>query len=109
MAASRRTDATWRPMRAVMDVLVVLAVLVLLRMTIGFFGGVAASGPGAWYLSVTRALVPPIAGAWSVRSPYGGVFSVDAGMVIVILLFAEWLLSRAAAGGVGKPTRGTGA
>ena len=88
MAASRRTDATWRPIRALMDVLLVLAVLVLVRLVVGFFGGVAASAPGAWYLTATRALVPPLAGAWSVRSPYGGVFSVDAGMVIVTLLFA---------------------
>jgi hypothetical protein len=50
---------------------------------------------GAWYLELTSRLVPPVAGDWAVRSPYGGVFSVDTGMVIVFLLFMEWMLARA--------------
>jgi hypothetical protein len=88
-----------------MDVLLVLAILVAVRLTIGFFGPLAATTVGAWYLGVTHALVPPIAGAWAVRTPYGGVFSVDAGIVIVVLLVAEWLLATVAARPSGRRTR----
>ena len=96
MARPRGADTDSGPLRILMDVLLVLAVLVLVRLVVAFFGVLAVSGPGAWYLGATRALVPPIAGAWSVRSPYGGVFSIDAGIVILVLLLAEWLFAMAA-------------
>ena len=105
MARERRTETDRRPLRILMDVLLVLAVLVLLRLVVGFFGTLAVSGAGAWYLAATRALVPPVAGAWSISSPYGGVFSVDAGIVIMVLLLAEWLFAAAAARPAGRSTR----
>jgi len=88
----RRTDEQpSRPLRLVSDVLLVLAVLVLLRLVVSFFGVLAVSGMGSWYLRLTGALVPPVAGVWVVRSPYGGVFSIDAAIVVAVLLLAEWL------------------
>jgi hypothetical protein len=90
----RRTDKQpSRPLRAIMDVLVVLAALVCARLVIAFFGVLAASGIGSWYLTLTGALVPPIAGTWILRSPYGGVFSMDAAILVVLLLLAEWLVA----------------
>jgi len=104
MARARRIDVPSWPTRALMDALLVLAVMVFLRMLVAFFATVAASAAGSWYLSATRSLVPPIAGAWSIRSPYGGAFSVDAGIVIVVLLFAEWLLAAASSRAAEKGT-----
>jgi hypothetical protein len=80
-----------------MDIVLVLALLVFARLVVSFFGVLAVSTAGSWYLNATRAIVPPIIGAWSVRSPYGGVFSVDAGIVIVVLLVIEWLVAVASA------------
>jgi hypothetical protein len=80
---------------ALMDVVLVLAVLLLARLIIGFFQALAISQIGGWYLELTSRLVPPIAGGWAVRSPNSGVFSVDTGIVIVLLLIVEWLLARA--------------
>ena len=97
MARRRATRTDSVPLRVFMDILLVLAVLVFVRLVVSFFGVLAVSNAGAWYLTATRALVPPIAGAWSIRSPYGGVFSVDAGIVIVGLLVAEWLFAVASA------------
>jgi hypothetical protein len=80
---------------ALMDVVLVLALLLLVRLLFGFFQVLAINQAGAWYLELTSRLVPPIAGDWAVRSPYGGVFSVDTGIVIVFLLLMEWVLARA--------------
>jgi len=104
MARSRSTERESRPIRVVMDVLLVLAVLIFMRLVLAFFGVLAASMTGAWYLTMTRALVPPIAGGWAVRSPYAGVFSVDAAIVVVVLLVAEWLLAVMADSGTKRPT-----
>ena len=93
MAQPSKTGAPTRPFMAVMDVILVLVALAVLRLIIGFFGPLAASVGGAAYLSLTRHLIPPLAASWSVSSPYGGVFSVDAAILIVVLLAAEWLLS----------------
>jgi hypothetical protein len=80
---------------ALMDVVLVLAVLLLARLVVGFFQILMVNQAGAWYLELTSRLAPPIAGGWAVRSPYGGVFSVDTGMVIVVLVLIEWILARA--------------
>ncbi len=78
---------------AVMDVLLVIAVLLLARLAIGFFSVTATSAFGAWYLRLTAPVALPVAGGWAVRTPYGGAFLVDTGIVILGLLVLEWLLS----------------
>ena len=103
MARMRPTQGEARSIRVVMDVLLVLAVLMFFRLVIGFFGVLAASPTGAWYLTITRGLVPSVAGGWVVRSPYGGVFSVDAAIVIVVLLAIEWLLAARSASPANGP------
>jgi hypothetical protein len=78
---------------ALMDAALVLAALVLIRLAVGFFGATTVHPMGHWYLEVTKHLVVPVVGDWAVRTPYGGVFSVDAGIVILGLLVAEWALA----------------
>ena len=85
--------------RVLMDSALVLAVLVLMRMLVGYFGSTAVAPVGRWFLTVTSPLVPPLAGGHLVPTPYGGQFSVDATAVIVILLLIEW----AFAVGFGRP------
>ena len=84
-----------RMLTALMDVVLVLAVLLLVRLVIGFFSAAAITPAGAWYLQITSRLVPPVVGDRSVITPYGGVFSVDTGIVIFGLLFIEWVLASA--------------
>jgi hypothetical protein len=93
--APSREDRMVIAITALMDVVLVLAILLLLRLVTGFFQTLSVSQTGTWYLAVTSHLVPPVAGDWAVRSPYGGVFSVDTGIVIVFLLFTEWALAKA--------------
>jgi hypothetical protein len=80
---------------ALMDVALVLAVLLTGRLFVGFFSAVSVTQFGSWYLVVTSHLAPPLAGNWSVRTPYGGAFSVDTGIVIIGLLLIEWALATA--------------
>ena len=85
--------------RVLMDVALVLAVLVLMRMLVGYFGSTAVAPVGRVFLSVTSPLVPPVAGGHSMPTPYGGQFSLDATAFIVILLFVEWVFAVA----LGRP------
>ena len=78
---------------ALMDAALVLALLLLLRLAVGFFGVMTVHPAGHWYLAVTRPLAVPVVGGWAPRTPYGGVFSVDAGIVILGLLVVEWALA----------------
>jgi hypothetical protein len=75
----------------VMDVLVAVAVMALAHLVFGFFGTAAASSWGKGILGVTGMFVLPF-GIEPVRTPYAGLFEVDAAATIVILLAAEWLL-----------------
>ncbi len=91
---ARSTDQQARTvLTAVIDILLVMAVLLLLRLVVGFFSAAATTALGTWYLRVTDPLAPHVAGGWSVRTPYGGVFSVDTGIVIIGLLMLEWLIA----------------
>jgi hypothetical protein len=75
----------------VMDVLVAVAVMVLTHLVFAFFGTVAASSWGKGILGITGMFVLPL-GIDGVRTPYAGVFKVDAAATIMVLLVAEWLL-----------------
>lgn len=75
-----------------MDILVVVAIALTLRLVVGFFGVMAQQEWGKTLLDVTRFLVVPF-GIESIETPYGGVFDVNATLTIVVLLFGEWLLS----------------
>jgi hypothetical protein len=78
-----------------MDAALVLAVLVLMRMLVGYFGTTSVAPAGHYFLAITSPLVPPVAGGHSMPTPYGGQFSLDATAVIVILLFVEWVFAAA--------------
>ena len=74
------------------NVLIVWAILLAARLVALFTAQFAASGLGSAVVSFTNYLVIPF-GFAAIRTPYGGVFSVNAAITIVILLVAEWFLS----------------
>ena len=88
----RGARATGSAITFVMNALLVLAVLLLLRFVVEFFGALAASDAGRVLVALTDVLHVPL-GLTAPRTPYGGVFDSDAAVTILLLLFVEWLLS----------------
>jgi hypothetical protein len=75
----------------VMDLLVVVAIILVLRVVVEFFGALTAAAWGKSTLAATRVLVVP----WKVKpvsTPYGGAFDIDASLTVLLLLAAEWAL-----------------
>lgn len=75
-----------------MDILVVLAIALTVRLVVVFFGQLAAQGWGHAVVAITDRMVIPF-GVSAIKTPYGGVFDVQAALTIVVLLGAEWVLS----------------
>ncbi len=75
-----------------MNVLVIIAVLLTLRIVARYFGMLSSSGPGELLVSASSVFVLPLA-LTDIRSLYGGVFDVNASVTVMIVLLAEWLLS----------------
>lgn len=75
----------------VMDILIALAVLMTGALVIGFFGSLAATTWGEAVLKVADSINLPT-GIAGIKTPYGGVFSIDFAINIAVLLLAEWLL-----------------
>jgi type III secretory pathway component EscS len=76
----------------VMDILWVVAVALVVRIVVAFFGTLAASDLGAKYLELSRYLVIPF-GVDAIATPYAGSFDVDATITVGLLLLVEWGLS----------------
>ncbi|MHB1340333.1 MAG: hypothetical protein ACYC77_03390 [Coriobacteriia bacterium] len=76
----------------VMDVLVLLAVCLTVGVVVRFFGGLADTGVGEQYLRFVSVITLPL-GIESFKTPYGGVFDVNAAVSIGIVLLVEWALS----------------
>ena len=85
-----------KPLRAIltvaMDVLVVVAIAETIRIVVLFFGQLSSQGWG----EVVVALTDPITisfGAEAIKTPYGGVFDVNAAATVVAVLVLEFVLS----------------
>ena len=85
-----------KPIRSVitilMNLLIVLAVLLVARLLVLFFGSLAAQTWGEAIVRVTDFIVIPF-GVDPIKTPYGGIFDVDAAIMIVALIIGEWVLS----------------
>lgn len=93
--------ARTNPLRTVftvlMDLLIVVAIALTVRMVVMFFGQLAAQGWGQALVALTDPVTLPF-GAWlgfgaRITTPYGGVFDAEAGLTVVALLVVEWVLS----------------
>ncbi len=75
-----------------MNVLVVLAIALTLRLVVLFFGQLAAQSWAEAVVALTDPITLPVA-VEPIKTPYGGVFDVAAAVTVIALLAAEWLLS----------------
>jgi len=80
-------------MSIAMDVLIVCAIAVTLRIGVRFFGQFANQGWGRAVIGLTALVVLPF-GLHAVRTPYGGVFDVSAALTVAAYLVVEWVLAR---------------
>jgi len=85
-----------KPLRTVftviMDVLVVVAIAVTVRVVVLFFGTLAAQGWAEAIVAITDPVIIPF-GVDAIKTPYGGVFDVNAALTVAVVLVLEWLLS----------------
>lgn len=85
-----------KPLRTVltivMDILVAVAIAVTIRLVIDFFGQLSSQVWGKAISALTQPLIVPL-GIEAIKTPYGGVFNVNAAFSVVLFLLAEWLLS----------------
>jgi hypothetical protein len=74
-----------------MDVLVVVAVVLVAHLVIVFFGQIAGQAWAKSVVDITRRVVVPLGGG-AIKTPYGGVFDMNAAGTVLIVLGIEWLL-----------------
>jgi uncharacterized protein YggT (Ycf19 family) len=75
-----------------MNILIVVSIALTVRLVVMFFGQLAAQGWGETVVALTSPVVIPF-GVAAIKTPYGGVFDVNAALTIVALLAIEWILS----------------
>lgn len=75
------------------NVLIVLAIAATARLVVQFFGQIAAQGWGDAVIALTTGVIIPF-GVDAIKTPYGGVFDVNAAIMVVLFLLSEGLLSR---------------
>jgi len=85
-----------RPLRSlitvIMNLVFVLAILEAARLVVAFFGALSSQAWGEMVITVTDYFTIPF-GVVAYKTPYGGVFDVDAGLTVVVFLLLEWILS----------------
>lgn len=74
------------------NLLIAWAIAMTLRLGIEFFGQLASQGWGKAVVAFTGQLLIPF-GVHAVKTPYGGVFDINAALMVAVLLVAEWVLS----------------
>lgn len=90
-ASGRGSSAIRTLVTVVMDILVIVAVILVVHLVIVFFGQLAAQPWAKSVVDVTGRAILPL-GIAGVRTPYGGVFDVNAAVTVLILLGIEWVL-----------------
>lgn len=83
-----------KPMRTllsvVMDLLIIVAVVLVLRILVEFFGALTAQPWSDGFLRLTNALVLPL-DLPDHTNEYGGFFDMDATVTILGTLLLEWV------------------
>lgn len=74
------------------DILIVIAIALVVRLLVLFFGQIAHQGWAQAYAALTAKLVLPL-GLSNVKTPYGGTFDVNTAVTVILVLVAEWVLS----------------
>ena len=85
-----------RPARVIvtiiMDVVIVCAIAVTVRIGVRFSGQFAAQDWGKAIVAFTSMLVIPF-GFHAIKTPYGGVFDASAALMVVVYLLVDWVLA----------------
>jgi len=76
----------------VMDVFVIVAIVLTVRLCVAFFGQLSAQEWGKTILALTEKLIVPF-GVSPIKTPYGGRFEVTTALTIAVVLLVEWVLS----------------
>lgn len=85
----------WSAVLSVVAVaLIAVAIALTARVVVLFFGTLAAQGWAEAIVTITDRFVIPF-GIEPIKTPYGGIFDVDASLTIVVVVVGEWLLSLA--------------
>jgi hypothetical protein len=94
MARSRASDGA-SPVRTlltiVMDVFIAVALIALTGLVFGFFGQLMALSWGREIHTLAARAVVPF-GFQPIATPYGGTFSLDAVVSILLYVVVEWVL-----------------
>lgn len=75
----------------VMNLLIIVAVVVVARLVVLFFGELATSDIGKAVATLSAPLVLPL-GLDPVKTPYGGIFELNALVSVFVMMVAEWVL-----------------
>jgi hypothetical protein len=75
-----------------MDALVLVAVIATGTMVVRFFGSIASLPVAEALMPAMRAVRLPL-GLGGMKTPYGGVFDLDAAATVAAALFVEWVLA----------------
>lgn len=76
----------------IMDIFVVLAIAEAVRLVVSFFGKIAAQGWADAVIALTNPITLPL-GFEAIKTPYGGVFDVNAAVTVVAFVLVESVLS----------------
>jgi hypothetical protein len=76
----------------VMDLLLVVAAALFVRIIVGFFGQISIQSWAVQLSALTRVLVAPL-GFHRIVSPYHGVFDVNGAVTLLVVFGAEWLVA----------------
>jgi len=75
-----------------MNLLVLGAAAVTVRLIVMFFGQISAREWSEAIVALTNPITLPV-GLEGIKTPYGGVFDLEAAVTIIVLLAGEWVLS----------------
>lgn len=89
--AKKSASPAYTIITIVMDILVAAAVVLVVHLVVSFFGAASSHQLGKGVLGLTRLAVLPL-GIADVKTPYGGVFDLNATATVLLLLAAEWVL-----------------
>lgn len=92
MEAHLRSKSLRTLLTVVMNVLVIVAVALTVRLVVMFFGQIASQEWAKTIVSITDLIVIPF-GIDAIKTPYGGVFDANAALTILVVLALEWVLS----------------
>lgn len=77
-----------------MDLLIVIALLLVARLVVEFFGVLASQSWSRIVLALSKPFVLPF-GVKAIATPYGGFFDANAALSVLAFLFVEWAVSLA--------------